>query len=328
VKQKLLRIIYNLNGFKPFHLLNRRKILILMYHRFSETQTPYRISAVEFEEHLKYLSKHNTVVSMEDAANALANGKKLPPNPTVITIDDGYSDAYDIAFPILKKHEMPATLFTISDFVEGKIWLWTDIMRYVFLETKRNKITFEFGEAEKFSEHLGDKPQRFGIADRINSCLKQLSDYEKELRIQEIAAFMDVEIPLVPTKDFAAVTWAQASEMDKSSVKIEAHTVSHPILPNVQKERVETELKQGKDAIEKKLSREIKHFCYPNGAISEEVVEVVQASGYETAVTTEYGFNHQQTNPFLLKRIDASASIENFAQSVSGFESFRLKIKI
>ncbi len=297
-----------------------------MYHRFSETANPYKISAVEFEKHLEYLSRHNTVLSLEDMVNAIAGGEKLPPNPTVITIDDGYSDVYDIAFPILRKYRMPATLYAITDFLEGKIWLWTDIMRYVLLETSHRKITIEL--KEKLSENLNGRLQRLGVADRINSFLKQLTDDEKEIRIQEIAKSLEVEIPTIPTKDFAPITWRQAREMDKNAVGIEAHTVSHPILPNVPKARLGAELQDGKETLEKKLGREIKHFCYPNGALNEGVVKAVETAGYETAVTTEYGFNDRQTNPFLLKRIDALPSIENFAQSVSGFENFRLKMNL
>ena len=45
-----------------------------------------------------------------------------------------------------------------------------------------------------------------------------------------------------------------------------------------------------------------------------------------TAVTTRYGFNDLRANPFLLRRIDAQPAIENFAQSVSGFEALKQKI--
>ena len=37
----------------------------------------------------------------------------------VITIDDGYESTYRHAFPILKRHGFPATVFVYTDFLGG-----------------------------------------------------------------------------------------------------------------------------------------------------------------------------------------------------------------
>jgi len=328
VKQQILKTIYNFGGFVPFHNLNQRKVLILMYHRFSKQSHPHRISEEAFEEHLAYLVKHNNVLSLDEVVDAKINGDELPSNPTVITIDDGYSDAYEIAFPLLKKYRMPATLYAITDFLDGKIWLWTDLMRYLLQESDVGFFSYEHPNGEIVEAELKDDLHKLEIADQVNSILKKLPEEEKNFRINEIAESLEVEIPNAPTKEYSPISWEQAKEMDSSILKIESHTVTHPILPNVEATQLEYELSGAKGRLEEMLGRDVEHFCYPNGSLNRAVEQAVEKAGYKSAVTTEYGFNNGRTEMLMLKRIDAASSIANFAQSVSGFEHLRQRIHI
>lgn len=325
MKKTLLKTIYNIGGFAPFHLANRRQLLVLMYHRFSREPHPYKISAGEFAAHLEYLSKHNRVLSLSEAVENLKNEKPLPPNAAVITIDDGYADAYDVAFPILKKFEMPAVVYAVTNFLDEKCWLWTDLMRYILHETKAANLNVEIENGKKIEAKLNggiDKPE---LAALINRRLKLLTDERKDLKIKEIAEKLKVKIPELPTRDYAPMTWAQAAEMDANAVNIESHTVSHPILTNINQSRLDEELINSKRRLEEKLNRKIEHFCYPNGNLNANVRQSVEKAGYNSAVTTDYGFNGRQANKFTLNRIDAASPIEKFAQSASGFEAFRKK---
>lgn len=299
-----------------------------MYHRFSDEPHPHKISADEFESHLTYLAKHNSVLSLDEVIEAKINCEELPSNPTIITIDDGYADAYDIAFPLLKKYKMHATLYVITDFLDDKIWLWTDLMRYLLLTSEAGFFSYEHPNGEFVESDLHNDLQKLEAAGQINTILKKLPENEKNFRISEIAESLEVEIPEKPTPEFAPINWEQAREMDKSFVAIESHTVTHPILPNINVEHLEFELVQAKERLEKILERKVEHFCYPNGSLNEIVEKATIRAGYKSAVTTEYGFNNGRANLYLLKRIDALASIANFAQSVSGFEQIRQKIHI
>lgn len=326
MKEALLKTFYNLGAFAPFHWANRDKVLILTYHRFSHEENPYKISSAWFEKHLEYLDRHSRVLSLSETLNFLNNGKSLPPNTTVITIDDGYSDAYDIAFPLLKKFNFPATVYAVTDFLDGKCWLWTDLMRFVFLETESDSIKIALYGEDEIEVDLTSEKQRLEIATRINSRLKKLPNEHKEAKIKEIAEILNVKIPALPTKEFAPIDWEQAREMDAENVKIESHTATHPILTNVSANDLDFELKTSKSRLEEVLDREVEHFCYPNGSFNNAVWQAVKNANYKCATTTNYGFNEKTANPFLLNRIDAQSSVANFAQSASGFEAVKQKI--
>lgn len=325
MKKALLQTFYKAGGFLPFHWANGGKFLILTYHRFSEAPDPFRVSRSEFEAHIKYLKAHFNILPLSEISANLTEGKPVTANTAAVTIDDGFADAYEIAFQVLKQHEVPATLFVITDFLDGKMWMWTDKMRFVMANTAFDKLDIMVG-GHQIEHVLNNVNERFMAADRVNASLKKMSDETKEIEIRRIAKEMEVEIPVLPTKEYAPISWEQATEMDRSGVNIESHTVTHPIMTNISSEQVSEELTVSRARLRQELNRDSELFCYPNGSLNEEVSRAVKDAGYRAAVTTRYGFNTADIDPFLLNRINAQANIIEFAQSVSGFEAFRYRI--
>jgi len=92
------------------------RVPILMYHHFADDGSPgTTISAEMFESHIKALHEAGyTAVTFEQLCGYVSDGGQLPRRPVIITIDDGYSSVYDIAYPILEKYGMTATVFIIG----------------------------------------------------------------------------------------------------------------------------------------------------------------------------------------------------------------------
>lgn len=91
-------------------------IPILMYHSIVESATKdTEVSKSRFEEQIKALKDGGyQAVLVEDLISYVYEGKDLPPNAICITFDDGYLNNYEIAYPILKKYNMKATIFAIG----------------------------------------------------------------------------------------------------------------------------------------------------------------------------------------------------------------------
>jgi peptidoglycan/xylan/chitin deacetylase (PgdA/CDA1 family) len=97
---------------------------ILMYHYISEPPTDadiYRkdlsVSPAQFESHLSLLKERGYhVVTLDALLGFLANGTPLPAKPVILTFDDGYTDNYTYAYPLLRKYAMVGHFFIISDF--------------------------------------------------------------------------------------------------------------------------------------------------------------------------------------------------------------------
>ncbi|MFA5144097.1 MAG: polysaccharide deacetylase family protein [Candidatus Omnitrophota bacterium] len=103
---------------------------ILTYHRFGYEKDTLFVTPDNFSKQMDYLkSKRYSVISLSELAEGIKNNKKFPHNTVVITIDDGYKDNFIYAYPILKKHNFPATIFIISSHVENKkdFMNWQDV---------------------------------------------------------------------------------------------------------------------------------------------------------------------------------------------------------
>ncbi|WP_171903817.1 polysaccharide deacetylase family protein [Cellulosilyticum sp. I15G10I2] len=99
-----------------------RYIPVLMYHSFAETvpkssQSSY-VTTKLFEQQLQALLKNNyTPVSFYDLHQYIEGKAGLPSKPIIITADDGYSNNYTHAYPLLKKYNIPATFFVSTAYV-------------------------------------------------------------------------------------------------------------------------------------------------------------------------------------------------------------------
>ena len=322
MKKSVLKLMQSAGGFGALRRLNRRSALVLTYHRFAETETEGRVSAAQFAEHLRYLKENYRVLPLWEIVEHLNGGKTLPDNAAAITIDDGYKDAYDIAFPILKQARIPATLFVITDFLDRKCWLWTDKARVLAAETTLDAAEFD-GEPLK----LNGAASRRAAASRINERLKRLPDEEKERRLEELQSIFEVGLPELPPAEYAATDWREAGEMDEGGLSIESHTVSHPILTNVTDERLRFELTESKRRLAERLGRETEIFCYPNGGYDDRAKRAVADAGYKAAVTTQLGFNRPGSDPYALKRTDAQPALIDLEQYASGFELAKASLR-
>lgn len=323
LKQTVLNLMRVTGAFAPFRLANRAKVLVLTYHRFSHAEAPDKTSAQAFAEHLEYLTQHYRLLPLSDIADCLATGRTLPSGTAAITIDDGYRDFYDVAFPLLLKYRVPATLFVATDFLDNKTWLWTDKLRFLTARTPANEVVAMLkGRAQRFT--LTDGLSRLRAADRVNSVLKTLPNDHKEEAIKRIAASLDVLVPPLPSPDFAPLTWEQAREMDAEGIELASHTVTHPILPNVASDdALQHELRHSKARLEAELNRAVSLFCYPNGRSDARVQRATASAGYRCAVTNVPGLNTSQTPLLALRRICPQPDLPHFVQSTSGFEQWR-----
>ena len=98
---------------------------ILMYHYVNDEE-PSRsrlgVSPATFERQMRFLSEHKyNVIPLEELADLIINKRKIPPKTAAITFDDGYLDNYTRAYPILKKYNLPATIFVVINRLGNKM---------------------------------------------------------------------------------------------------------------------------------------------------------------------------------------------------------------
>ncbi|AAK78416.1 peptidoglycan/xylan/chitin deacetylase (PgdA/CDA1 family) [Clostridium acetobutylicum] len=103
------------------------KIPVLMYHDINNDKNMnlMKIDKKSFEEQMKYLKDNNyNTLTIDQFYDSIINGKKVPKKSVLITFDDGYEDHYKNAYPVLKKYNLHATMFIITDYLDkGTLYL-------------------------------------------------------------------------------------------------------------------------------------------------------------------------------------------------------------
>ncbi|HOS42762.1 MAG TPA: polysaccharide deacetylase family protein [Armatimonadota bacterium] len=100
---------------------------VLMYHRVCEltpreARSPLMrdltVPPADFAWQMQYLVENGfTIVSVDEVERALRERRPLPEKAVAVTLDDGYRDNFTCAFPILRRHEAPATVFLVTSVV-------------------------------------------------------------------------------------------------------------------------------------------------------------------------------------------------------------------
>ena len=90
---------------------------IIMYHSVAPAvaaNNVITVSASTFEKQMGFLKRnHYNVVSLESLRGYYEGNRKFPARTIAVTLDDGYEDNYTYAFPVLKKYNIPATVFIV-----------------------------------------------------------------------------------------------------------------------------------------------------------------------------------------------------------------------
>jgi peptidoglycan/xylan/chitin deacetylase (PgdA/CDA1 family) len=115
----LLKLLKMLTGDMP---------RVFVWHRFAAPmENKYgHVSADVFGWQLDQIRQDFQVLSLGEMLDYYNQHGKWPKRCVVLTIDDGYRDFCQWAYPELRKRGMKATFFVTVNFVEGKIWLWPD----------------------------------------------------------------------------------------------------------------------------------------------------------------------------------------------------------
>jgi peptidoglycan/xylan/chitin deacetylase (PgdA/CDA1 family) len=301
-----------------------------MYHRIL---APRKAEVIEpgmyvtpqtFCKHISFLKNHFRIIPISEAISRDRNhfpGK--PEKPLcALTFDDGWRDFYDNAFPILKKYEIPATVFLPTDFIGTDRWFWTDRLCFAFGRVKNlpEKISL-LQSASQVVRKLKEISVRGNAwLERAIETLKNHPLDEVEQALSELDRFFQIGL----AKERSFISWDEAREMRKFGlISFGSHTKTHRILPMLDRKTIVQEMEESKKKLIEEGVEEPGRisFCYPNGNWNEEITQLVKDAGYSLAVTTEKGWNEKGENPYLLKRIgvhqDISSTQALFACRVS-----------
>jgi peptidoglycan/xylan/chitin deacetylase (PgdA/CDA1 family) len=269
------------------------------------------VSAYLFDMHLKFLKNNYSIVNFDQIKKDSYNN--IDKDLCIITFDDGWKNFYEIAYPILLKHEVPATVFLTTNFIDRLPWNWEEELRY-FL-SKIYELSLIHGATNSVFNFLGKynlqgllhvKMYKFGfyLLDLFKAFNKNDQYYLSSL-IYDCRKFLsNVNIDLFPF-----LSWENIVEMSKHGISFGAHSLSHPNLVTCDKNIVHKEILGSKIRIQEKLGTTINLFAYPYGKYNQKIKEIVSSNGFEIACSTKSGFIDQNSDFLELNRINIHSNV-------------------
>jgi len=271
---------------------------------------PLSITDAFLDEVLSYLEKENfDLVSLEEAVFRIRKGETAS-RFAAFTIDDGYKDNFEYAWPVFRKHMCPFTVFVTTDIIEGTACLWWIILEQAI--KYQNVIEIDMGNGlERFeTSSLQQKKQCW---EDIYWPLRGSNEAELRRTIKQLAERYEIDTNALCRN--LAMTWDEVRTINKDDlVTIGAHTLSHPCLMELSYKDVRYEMTESRARIARKIGETPKFFCYPYGdettagprefALAEDV-------GFEAAVTTRKGMIYAEHRDHLFAlRISLNGSYQ------------------
>ena len=99
------------------------------------------------------------------------------------------------------------------------------------------------------------------------------------------------------------MTFEQIQDMQRRGIEIGSHGADHLPLPALTGQFLDNQIRQSKILLEWSGLEPIGSMSYPNGIYSEEIIQMLKAENYLTAVTGEVGLNNFETDPYKLRRV-------------------------
>lgn len=299
----------------------RRRAVILVYHRVLEGDTglpdysPYgmSVSAETFAGHLAYLKKNYEVIGMSELVALLEGGKGLRDNLCVITFDDGWRDNYQVAFPLLKENDLPATIFLATNLIDGRQWFWEERIKYLlahfFHVLERGLMPTQ--SLERIRDTLVSyglqgllEQNKQSLPPYLTDVVRKLSATNEEIlsRTMESLEALLEDLDGGVTRDF--LSWEDVREMSNWGIEFAAHSVTHQSLSGCEATRVAREVTDSRARVEEETGREVSSFAYPYGKFDDAAASAVRKTGIKAACTLIHGLNDSHTDPMRLRRID------------------------
>jgi len=296
----------------------RPRFAILCYHRVGRGGVPIYsgLPASVFEAQMRYLRKHYRILSLGDVLQEMAEPRSTEP-AVAITFDDGYADLYTQAFPILQRYSVPSTIYLTVGAIDSGEVAWYD----------RVFVAFQVAPAKDFVLPL-NPPRRIYLETpegRLRAAVEFITLMRKLPAAEQRAhcARLESAVPL-PSESLSnrMLTWDQVRQMQAAGVSLGTHTITHPVVSNLDDADLEWELGESKRILENRIQHHVEDFAFPFGKSEEcgqKAISALSRLGYRSAVTTEAGLNVPTTNPFALLRVSfcEERSLKMFALRLS-----------
>lgn len=336
IKRTLLTPLYFPGIAKGIAALTGAHASIFMLHRFLCPEEGVRgCDPAMIRKVLSLLRKERyELISLYDLFQRLREARPLK-YAVAFTVDDGYFDFAAVAAPIFAEYDCPVTVFVVSGFLDGKLWLWWDQIEFIFQKTRRSELLVTIGE-QKLKYALNSPASRVEAARDVSARCQDTPTAGWLPFVTNLGRDADVEVPSTPPRQFEPLSWDEARQLEKNGVAFGPHTVTHPRLSGCSDDLSQLEITTSWQRMVDELAHPVPIFCYPFGRrcdFGEREIAHVSHTGLWGAVTgyhpTTIRSGHSCTMAELCRipRFPIGNGPLHILQCTSGLENVKARLR-
>lgn len=269
----------------------------VMLHRVREEKSviksnaTFEITPKRLEEIIiKYKKRGYDFISADRLAELMTDKENRNGRHVCLTFDDGYRDNFELAFPILKKHNCPFVVFVNIENLNRESIQWRFALEDLLVAndhiTLSDGMTYNCASISEKNKAFLEINKLYGGSD-INT-IKGL--------------FASYDIDWVKKADELMMTTEMVREMSEDELcTIGSHAVRHCGIARLPEEEQKKELLCSKQILEEITGKEIDHFAYPFGNHSDTTISIAK-SIYKTAFIARGGRVRKKENIYELTR--------------------------
>lgn len=294
-------LLYRLGILGAVHALRNRDVLTtLMFHRvlpadgpdFASAEREFTFSVEGFGRCLDFVRRHYRCVTLQQVHDALQGGRALPPNPVLITFDDGWRDTLVHAQQALQQRGMNGVLFLATEPLGSTHALW---WQYVLVHVLADRAAMA-----RLCAALGldtPEPHDRDAGQRLTARVAALPDDERH-RLLKIAA----PASLGGEQGRQMLSRADLDAFAPGCIQLGAHGHSHA--PLLHCADADAELRHSYQTIAPLCGAPVS-MSFPHGSYDEGLAAMSRAAGFQLAFTSEPELTvlGARTNPWKLGRI-------------------------
>jgi len=275
-------------------LAGRNRLRIVNYHRINDRASVFPLdveavsaSAEDFDRQVRFCTQNYDVVAFHDLVEWLDGRARLPKRPLIITFDDGYEDNFRCAYPILKAHRVSAMFFVATAYVGTDRLFWWDEVALALNTCTGASFELTVGP-DRLRLDVSSSTARSSSTKTVLSALKRIPNPQRLDAIRALSEIRQARRRTDAAIGRQVATWDELRQMQAGGMEIGSHSVTHPILSQVDDDQLRHEVTESKATLEAQLGRPVDVFSYPVGgtaSINDAVTACVEEAGYRVAVT-------------------------------------------
>jgi peptidoglycan/xylan/chitin deacetylase (PgdA/CDA1 family) len=282
---------------------------VITYHRIGDSAAtpdldPQLVSATPeaFERQMEHLRRWYEPLELSDIIEAFGTGRPLPNRSVHVTVDDAYRDFSEIAWPILKRLEIPVTVFVPTAFPGDEVRsFWWDRLHRAGIDSASTTWSKRLESVGAVAGVSNGPPGKGELRDLLRRLPPEMTESIMDEACHETMTAS--EDGAVATRRAAVLSWHELRELRDEGVTFGAHTRHHVALPYVDLASIRQEIRRSLEDLTRELGSGSWAIAYPYGMCNATVARIAEEEGCVLGFTCEDGLNRPGfTDPLRLRR--------------------------